>query len=257
SRVFNVSGSRLTLSDLTVADGLATGRQALGGGLLNTGGWVTVTGVNFTNNLAWADPGPHPIAGGGAIANVAGATLAVRTTAFTGNQSDALHVSAGGAILNDTGSHLTVADSTFTGNQAAGAVEDLDLLGSAGGAVANLGDSDAVIRTTSFTGNQARGGDGGPAQEAGGLVAGGAIECSGVSLLGNKVGRPTLTVALSRFSANQAVGGVGATSGGPKGGGRGGDAFSGGIGVEFGAWARITDTEFLGNRALGGAGGVG
>src|SRR5262249_29430786 len=132
SRIFRVSGSHLSISGLTVADGLATGRQALGGGLLNTGGLVNVTRGSFINNLARGDAGPHPIAGGGAIANVAGATLAVGASTFSGNQSCALSVSAGGAILNDTGSHLIVTESAFVGNQAAGTVEDLDLLGSAG-----------------------------------------------------------------------------------------------------------------------------
>src|SRR5262245_47127333 len=82
SRIFNVSGSQLTICGLTIADGLAAGRQALGGGLLNTGGRVKLTGVIFNNNLARGDAGPHPIAGGGAIANVAGATLVVNTSTF-------------------------------------------------------------------------------------------------------------------------------------------------------------------------------
>lgn len=65
SRIFTVSGSQLSISELTVADGLATGRQALGGGLLSTGGRVTLTEVTFANNLARGDAGPHPIAGAG------------------------------------------------------------------------------------------------------------------------------------------------------------------------------------------------
>lgn len=257
SRIFNVSGSQLTIAGLTVADGLATGRQALGGGLLNTGGYVTLADVTFTNNLARGDAGPHPVAGGGAIANLVGSTLTIIASTFTSNQCYASSVSAGGAILNDTGSHLIVVDSRFTGNQATGSVEDLVLLGSAGGAIANMGDSDAVITHTTFAGNQTRGGDGRLGRVDGGLAIGGAIENSGVSLLGNKVGRPTLTVAQSWFSANQVIGGAGAAADGPKGGGQGGDAFGGTISSDFGATTRITDTEFRGNRALGGAGGLG
>ena len=57
----------------------------------------------------------------GAIANVAGGTLEVTHSTFTGNESVGTREAAGGAIANDAGSSLTVAHSTFTANQAIGA----------------------------------------------------------------------------------------------------------------------------------------
>src|SRR5205823_1357935 len=195
SRVFDVSAEQVSISGLTVADGLATGRQALGGGLLNSGGGqVNLTEVTFTNNLARGDTGPNPIAGGGAVANVSGGALTIVASTFTGNQSFGPYWGVGGAILNDTGSALSVADTLFTDNRATGLGDPTFLLGGDGGAIANLGDSSAAIFHSTFTGNQARGIDGAPGQDAG-FASGGAIESAGVSLLGNKGGRPVLTIA--------------------------------------------------------------
>jgi hypothetical protein len=76
SRVFRMSGSttNVALSGLTIADGLATGRTALGGGIFNDGGRLTLTAMTFTNNQAVGDDDPNAVAGGGAVATINGAT---------------------------------------------------------------------------------------------------------------------------------------------------------------------------------------
>jgi hypothetical protein len=67
SRVFSISGSTtdVTISGLTIADGRATGRTALGGGILNDSGRLTLTSMTFTDNQAVGDDRPNAVAGGG------------------------------------------------------------------------------------------------------------------------------------------------------------------------------------------------
>ena len=65
SRVMHIAQVSVTIADLTIANGFATGSPGLGGGILNEGGSVRVKKVTFTNNQAAGS-----MAGGGAIANV-------------------------------------------------------------------------------------------------------------------------------------------------------------------------------------------
>src|SRR5262245_42952405 len=76
SRVFSISGSStdVAISGLTIADGRATGRTALGGAVFNDGGRLTLTAMTFTGNQAVGDDDPNAVAGGGAVASVNGAT---------------------------------------------------------------------------------------------------------------------------------------------------------------------------------------
>ncbi len=250
SRVFNISGATtdVAIDDLTIADGLATGSTALGGGILNRGGLLSIAQVTFSNNQATGDGDPAAIAGGGAIANVFGARLTITGSTFTGNQSASPTRSAGGAILNDAGSTITIEESTFTGNITSGRLDPKGFLGAAGGALANLGESTAVISHSTFTGNQARGGDEAPGFFAG-LALGGAISNS-VSLVFPSAGGSSLTVEHGVFQGNEARGGDGGSGkGGPGGGGTGGA-----ISNEQGSTATVTDSEFRGNRAIAGVG---
>ena len=97
SRVFEVtSGVSVDIHDLTITDGRETAATAtgplgpitLGGGILNNGGHLMVSHVTLANNQVVGING-----GGGAIANVFGATLTVDHGTFTGNQATG---SAGG-----------------------------------------------------------------------------------------------------------------------------------------------------------------
>ena len=108
-RVFSVASTgSLTVGDLTVANGLATGGGVgfWGAGIYNDGGTLTVKKVLFSANHA---------AQGGGIWNELG-TLSVDQSTFTANTSTG---GGGAGIFNDQGT-LTVTRSTFDGNIAAG-----------------------------------------------------------------------------------------------------------------------------------------
>src|SRR5262249_53250364 len=139
SRVFRISGSTtdVAISGLTIADGLATGRTALGGGIFNDGGRLTLTAMTFANNQAVGDDKPGAVAGGGAVASINAETLTVTGCTFDSNHSVANHRSAGGAILSDVGSTLTITGSLFESNQSLGLVghgEHAGWFGGGGGA---------------------------------------------------------------------------------------------------------------------------
>ena len=103
TRVFNISGSTtdVEITRLTIADGSATGTTmtgplgpvTLGGGILNNGGHLIVSHVTLADNQVVGFNG-----GGGAIANVFGATLTVDHSTFTGNEAVGTREAAGGAI---------------------------------------------------------------------------------------------------------------------------------------------------------------
>jgi hypothetical protein len=251
-RVFHVTGSTTAVAifDLTIADGLATGNVALGGGIRNDGGHLSAVQVMFSDNHANGNGTSSAIAGGGAIANVYGGTLTITASTFTGNQSMSPTRSAGGAILNDAGSSVTIVDSTFTGNVTTGRRDPGGFLGAAGGAVANLGTSTAMVSDSTFTGNRARGGDDAPGPFYAGLALGGAISNSQISLVSPSAGGSSLTVSHSHFLENEARGGDGGSGvGGPGGGGAGGA-----ISNDLGSIASVIGSEFRGNRAIGGSG---
>lgn len=254
SRVFEIAGANVAISGLTIADGLANGPMALGGGILNTGGALAVSQVSFSNNRALADS--HTVAGGGAIANVFGATLTVTESTFADNQSSAPNRSDGGAILNDVGSTLTVTGSSFAANQSAGLLlSQQSFFGGDGGAIANEGGSTAAIAQSTFSNNHARGLDGSPGKR-GGAGDGGAIY-NGLSLLTTGAGAlgAALTVDQCTLSENQALGGAEGSPTGSSDAGIGGSASAGAILNDIGATANVTDSVFRSNSAIGGHGG--
>ena len=181
-RIFDVSSSgSLTLSSLTVSNGLANNGQQGGGGIFSHG-TLTISGSTFTGNSAPASSGTS----GGGINN--SGTLNVSTSTFTGNTgqeggaifnqatatitnntfiNNTATIYGGGGLLNAAGS-ATVNGDTFTGNTGPG-----------GGAIDN--DTTLNISDSTFTGNTA------------GTNGGGAIDNFG----------PT-TITQSTFSGNSA-----------------------------------------------------
>jgi hypothetical protein len=166
-RPFSVlSGSNVTLTGLTIANGQTTSLE--GGGGIHNAGDLTVTDCVISNNHANFD--------GGAIHNVDGGSLLVSQSTLSCNTSSEDGVGAGisnkigtvqiiestlsgnvgayygGAVDNDTGGTLTIERSTLYANQAL-----------IGGAVANVGT--LYIRNSTLSGNYATGneatGDGG------------------------------------------------------------------------------------------------
>jgi chitodextrinase len=181
-RIFDVSSSgSLTLSSLTVSNGLANNGQQGGGGIFNHGA-LTISGSTFTGNSAPATSGTS----GGGINN--SGTLNVTTSTFTGNtgqeggaifnqatatitnntfSNNTGTIYGGGGLLNAAGS-ATVTGDTFTGNTGPG-----------GGAIDN--DTTLNISDSTFTGNTA------------GTNGGGAIDNFGAT-----------TITQSTFSGNSA-----------------------------------------------------
>jgi hypothetical protein len=234
SRVFHISGSDtdVTLNDLTIADGRATGKGlVMGGGVLIESGIATVSSVTFDGNVAdvsedtadsaraiggavavtgsgsalYVDQGTflgnHTAgvnAGGGAIANIDGATLGITASTFVGNQAAGEDSGSGGALLNDVGSVLAVNDTHFNGNSASAAIGysgDLFQGFAQGGAIANQAGSVATISESSFNGNYAKAGDGAHGRPNGGFALGGAIFSSNLGFLVRSGPGTQLTIA--------------------------------------------------------------
>ena len=134
-RVLDQAGpAALTLSNVTITGGIATGNPATGGGL-RTHGDVVLDHVTFTNNAAHGDPG------GPAVYDPAAPAL-------------------GGALWTD--GSVTVTDSTFVGNVATGGPEGpLSPNGTGGGGGAGSGGAIAAASVhasdVTFTANEARG----------------------------------------------------------------------------------------------------
>lgn len=127
SRVFAVSGSGvdLTLSQLTVRDGLVVSTIAQGAGLfVGSGASVTLGHVAFTNNVADADATVSTnggLAEGGAIHSVG--ALTIEDSSFTGNAAFARAVSGNNAGNGEGGAifavgALSMARSVISGNKA-------------------------------------------------------------------------------------------------------------------------------------------
>lgn len=253
SRAFRIQGSTtdVAVSGLTITNGRATGRTALGGGIFNDGGRLTLTAMTFTGNQAVGDDRPNAVAGGGAVASVNGAALTVTVCTFTGNGSVANDRSEGGAIVSDVGTTLTVGNSLFSNNHT------LTFVGyGGGGAISTLGRSTATISATTFLGNRGLGGAGAPGRD-GAIGYGGAVN-NDTSLLveGPGVLAGRLSIDHSTFTENEAIGG----SGGPAvsgNSGSGGLGWGGAINNNWGGSVTITDTVFTRNRCIGGAGGNG
>ena len=104
-RVFDILGGTVAISKLTIQHGRAL---VAGGGLLNSGGNVTLTNVDVENNVALGLNGEPGVDGAaiGAVGNPGGSGV-------IGLDAE------GGGIMNAFGS-LTIKDSSIASNQAFG-----------------------------------------------------------------------------------------------------------------------------------------
>lgn len=156
TRVFRVdAGGALALRDITVANGQAY----VGGGLVNYGGPVELTGCVFTNNTA------VPLK----LAKSYGATGWNYPLGYiVGSVFPYTSLSGWGGAIYNTG-ELSITNCTFAGNQAIGgdggkSVESLHIMGgiggdAGGGAVFNA--HELVVVSSTFWGNKVIGGRGG------------------------------------------------------------------------------------------------
>jgi hypothetical protein len=269
-RIFDIgSGTSVTISGLTITDGLA----ADGGGILNAGN-LTLCQDTLTGNVArgsaagglFGDNGGR----GGGVENQAGATLIVRQSLFTDNQAlggtnggNAF----GGGIYNEAGS-VNIDQSTLNGNQAVAANggtvgvavtlpggSSATLLGvGMGGGVWNDGGSLAVTDST-LNGNLSQGGSNGDGRgntatflilgaATGGAVGSGALFTTAT---------PSLAIAGSSLSGNQSQGGSNLTESVPLFSNLSdiGDGRGGAIGCVAGNVA-LANSTIAGNTAQGG-----
>ncbi len=266
-RVFKVhSNASLTLSDLSVADGLSPE----GGGIYNEGN-LTILGVTLTGNNKRAD---YFSSSGGAIHTRFG-TLNATNSTFAGNMA-----SAGGGIFSD-GTSANLHSCSFRSNTAVGVGGGALFFTTNGGG--------AALRQCSFSANSAFGNEGGGAVHNGALLR--AVNCSLVensafgmtgadTVVERAEGNPggpgrggavcnlgSSVIEKSLFAGNLADGGLGGrggpgisfpidtewTRGGP--GGRGGDGLGGALFA--GGMTRLANCTFACNQAVCGRGGEG
>ena len=146
-RVFEVSsGAKLTLNNLTVANGRAAG----GAGILNDTGTLTVTNSTLSGNNTNDDV---PYGGGGIVSY--GGTVTVSNSTLSGNSA-----SGGGGGINNAGGTLTVTNSTLSGNSANSAD------GYFGGGIESHGGS-ATLQNTIVANSPSGGGCYGPITDGG------------------------------------------------------------------------------------------
>jgi hypothetical protein len=152
-RIFTVNSGTVTLSGMTVANGLAIA----GGGILNNG-TLTVSSCTVRNN-SLTGTGP----GGGVLNN---GMLTVNNSTFSGNTAG-----HGGGISN-IGTQVIVNNSTFSGNSATGA-------GGGGGIINETGT--LIVNNSTFSGNYSTLGLAGGINSGGALTIGGTILNAGAS----------------------------------------------------------------------------
>ena len=206
-----------------------------------TGPLITINGGNVTLvGFAFRD-----VASGGAI-NAANASLTVRDSVFAGNRAG-----SGAAIAASGPAGALTVDNVIFHDNIATSVGNI----TSGGAIVTS------VRTVRIRGSMFA--------ENAALARPGAVGLNGAEAAGGALfvnGAQELTIADSSFFANSAVGGVGAAGQAvtPQAGGRVGNPGTDGgngqggavviVGVESSA---ITNTVFLSNAVVGGAGGTG
>lgn len=188
-RVIEVhAAAHLTISNLTITDGIVESGQSGGG--LSSAGTLTMSDVMVRGNRARrGDSGGSGPGDGGGLDNRGTASLT--KVMFVGNAAsnagDNLYAGSGGGLHN-TGT-LTLTDVTFDSNQAGDGdpVRGHFHKGGAGGGLANEGT--AVLQRVVFSSNSAGSGgfdgDGGP---GGGMRNQGVADLSNVTFRANRAG---------------------------------------------------------------------
>jgi hypothetical protein len=229
-RVFEVdAGLDVTISGLTITDGFAPDE---GGGILNDGSNLTLSGDALTRNVA-SESASSSGAGGalyslGGTVNISGCQID-DNQALGGAGASAFGDAFGGG-LDIQGGSASLVDSTLSGNEARGGADSGDGLAGGGALFTQVptGITDCII-----TDNKAIGGDDTPNNGA----YGGALDIYGSST----------TIMGCTISGDQAVGGAGGS------GAYIGNAEGGAIN-DYGSLT-ITGSVFDQDQALAGSGG--
>lgn len=241
SRVFEVaSGTEVSLSGLTISNGLAAGGD--GGGIYNSG-TLTVSGSTLSGNSANYLKKGNAIIGGdgggiydsGTLAVNGNSTLSYNTASNRGGGivNFGMLTVSNSALLHNTGSGIfndgtaTVTGSTLSGNSSSGGagiwsdgtltVNASTLSGNSassyGGGIANQGTGTASVSSSTLSGNSA-------SNNGGGIFNNGTLTVSaGSTLTGNSAGLDggglwngfyaTATVSASTLTGNSASAGGG------------------------------------------------
>ncbi len=192
-----ISGSinnTMSVTNCVISGNSATGLGTFGGGgILHTGGSLTITGTTFSNNsTSTSGGGLGYTAGDPLIRTPSTGTLSVSGSTFSGNTANSAAAGGGGADLfnfNGGSGTYSISSSTFSNNSAPN--------GSGGAIIVESGP--LTVTTSALTGNTAG-------------VSGGAITSHSSAsvtfsrLVGNSVPNPlnglTLFVAGGAFSAD-------------------------------------------------------
>ena len=177
-----ISGSinnTMSVTNCVISNNSATGLGTFGGGgILHTGGSLTITGTTFSNNSTSASGGGLSYTAGDPLIRLPSTgTLSVSGSTFSGNTANSAAAGGGGADLfdfNGGSGTYSINSSSFTNNSAPNA---------RGGAIV-LESGPLTVTTSSLAGNTAG-------------VSGGAVYSSGTSasitysrLVGNSVPNP-------------------------------------------------------------------
>jgi parallel beta-helix repeat protein/predicted outer membrane repeat protein len=138
---FDVLNSSLSLYNLDVVNGYASGAITTGGAIKAVGSDITLNDVELKNNTATVS--------GGAVYLGSSSTMIVTNSTFSENQTTAPNGSGGAIFLN--GSNVELRDSTLDNNSA----------NSLGGAIGATNGSTITIEECTFSGNNAENTGGG------------------------------------------------------------------------------------------------
>jgi hypothetical protein len=266
SRVFTITNAVVSISGLTISNGLAAG---LGGGIYNQSNLVLsaclltgnkATGTNSTGISITGGPGS-----GGGVYNAGTLTLSnciVSANAASGGTGSTSTFGgtggggSGGGIYNQ--GMLILSACALSGNNALGGTSGVSTMGSGGTGGAGLGAGiynagTLGLTNCTFSGNAATGGTGGAGSFGSNQSGGPGVAGSGGGIY--NVG--TLGLTACTLSGNSATGGTGGTGGSGGGnGGSGGNGTGGGL-VQASGSVTVRNTIIAGNTSAGGAGGAG
>jgi hypothetical protein len=237
--------------DAQLTDSTVSGDQALGG---PAGGFNTYYGYSF--NLGGGGGNGGGIASGEGSLTISGSS--VQDNRALGSPGGATFANGrGGSALAggilSTGQSFGLTNSILSGNEAIGGDATSGYLfgggGTAGGLYLNI--DIATIRGTTIATNLAQGGAG-RGTFSDGSAGAGAADAGGATALFT-----SLQLSGCTFAGNEALGGAGETGSSAIGPNGGGEAFAGGLHIDTGTTASISNTAFIGNLARGGAGGAG
>jgi hypothetical protein len=236
SRVFDIAApSTVSISGLSIADGVIRAAFIGGGGLLNSG-TLTVTGCNVSGNSAYGNPGPLSTLGGG-IAN--SGTLTITDSTVSGNcAANSGEVGGGWAGGVYSAGTLTVTGSVLSGNSANA---------NAGGI---LNGGTLAITHSVVSGNSTPGNGGGIDNQPGGngtaTITNSVVSGNSATTADAGVGGGIITFGTSEGSLTV----TGCTVGGNYAGVQGG-----GI-ADLGAQVTVTNSTVSGNSTPGNGGGI-